>query len=203
MSCLYNIKNRKERINRIANIFRLNKLLNQQVEQLSSGQVTRVNLAKAFINFPKVLLLDEPTASLDPEIASYIRSFLKEQRENFQVSIIFTSHNMSEIEELCDRVIFINQGKIIADDRPQNLAKSIEICHIELNVADGLKRTIEICENSQTHYELSGRNIIIDVKEKEIPEFLRNLMSKGVYYDQISIEKPDLEDYFLQVAKKK
>lgn len=198
LSYLYSISNRSQRIKKLITFFRLEKLINQQVKDLSSGQVTRVNLAKAMINFPKVLLLDEPTASLDPETADHIRKFLLEQRKNFHVSIVFTSHNMTEVEDLCDRVIFINQGKIIADDTPENLAKTIEVCHVELNVADGLKRTIEICENQNKKYQLEGRYIIIDLKEREIPDFLRILMDKGVFYDQISIEKPTLEDYFLQ-----
>ncbi len=198
---LYQITDRKKRINKIIDIFRLGKLVNQRLDQLSSGQITRVNLAKAFINFPKVLLLDEPTASLDPESARYIRDFLLSQRERFKVSIIFTSHNMAEVEEVCDRVIFINHGKIIADDTPANLARTIEICHVELNVPDGLKRTIEKCEKENLKYRLTGRYIIVDLKETKIPQFLHDLMRMGVTYNQIAIDKPTLEDYFIAKAK--
>jgi len=199
---LYQINNRQERIKKIVKNFRLEKLFNQSMKELSAGQLTRVNLAKAFINFPKVLLLDEPTASLDPEVADYIRKFLLEERKKFQVSIILTSHNMSEVEEVCDRVIFINQGKSLANDTPENLAKTIKISHVELNVADGLKRTIEYCELQKLKHRIEGRNIIIDVEEKKIPDFLRGLMNKGVDYDEISIDKPSLEDYFLSMIKK-
>lgn len=198
ISFLYEIKNRKERIKKLVKIFKLEKLLKEQIKDLSSGEVTRVNLAKAFINYPKVLLLDEPTASLDPETAEYIRKFLLEERDQFNVSIVWTSHNMAEVEEVCDRVILINDGKIIADNTPDKLARTIEICHVELNIPDGLKRTIEICQNKKVVYKLEGRNIVIDLKEKEIPFFLRELMDKGVFYDQISIDKPTLNDYFLQ-----
>jgi ABC-2 type transport system ATP-binding protein len=202
-SYFYQINNRKDRINKVINTFRLEKLANKAIHQLSAGQITRVNLAKAFINFPKVLLLDEPTASLDPEVASYIREFLLNERKKFNVSIIITSHNMAEVEEVCDRVIFINHGKIVADDTPDHLAKTIEICHLELMIKDGLKRTIEICQKSRIKYNLRGRYIIIDIKERNIAEFLRDLMNKGVYYDEISIEKPTLEDYFLAKTKTK
>ena len=119
------------------------------------------------------------------------------------MSIIWTSHNMAEVEEVCDRVIFINNGKLIADDTPDNLAKTIEISHVELYVKDGLKRTIEICEKIKKNYRLEGRNIVIDLKEREIPEFLNSLMKKGVFYTEISIDKPTLEDYFLQTTQKK
>ena len=200
---LYQINNRKDRINKVVSIFRLEKLVNKEIHQLSAGQITRVNLAKAFINFPKVLLLDEPTASLDPEVASYIREFLLNERKNFNVSIIITSHNMAEVDEVCDRVIFINNGKIIANDTPEHLAKTIEICHLELMIKDGLKRTIEVCQKNDISYNLKSRYIIIDIKEKKLPEFLRDLMNKGVDYDEISIEKPTLEDYFLAKIKTK
>lgn len=201
ISYLYDIVDRKKRIAKIVEIFRLRELLNLQMNKLSAGQLTRVNLAKAFINFPKVLLLDEPTASLDPEVASYIRKFLIEERKRFQVSIIWTSHNMAEIEEVCDRVIFIDKGRVIADDTPENLAKTIEVSHVELLVKDGLKRTIEYCDQHKLIYHLEGRYIVIDIQEREIPLILRELMDKGVYYDEISIEKPTLEDYFLQKSK--
>lgn len=203
VSYLYHIQNRDQRIKKIVETFRLKGLFKEQMKDLSSGEVTRINLAKAFINYPKILLLDEPTASLDPETADYIRNFLIKERNRFKVSIIWTSHNMAEVEEVCDRVIFINHGKIIADDTPEKLAKTIEICHVVLNVPDGIKRTIEICQNKKVNYKLEARNIVIDLKEKDIPVFLRELMDRGVVYDQISIDKPTLEDYFLQVAPKK
>jgi ABC-2 type transport system ATP-binding protein len=203
ISHLYEIKDRKNRIKKICEIFKLQKLLDQELHELSAGQLTRVNLAKAFLNFPKILLLDEPTASLDPDVASYIRDFLVNERNKFQTSIIFTSHNMAEVEEICDRVVFINYGKIIADDTPDQLAKTIEVSHVELLIKDGLKRTVDYCDRENFTYQLEGRYIVVDIKEKEIPSFLRTIMDKGVFYDEISIEKPSLEDYFIQTARKK
>lgn len=203
ISYLYDIKNRKERVRKVVEIFKVERLLKQRMNELSAGQLTRVNLAKAFINFPKVLLLDEPTSSLDPEVAKYIREFLLQERNKFQVSIVLTSHNMREVEEVCDRVIFINKGKIVADDTPDNLAKSISVSHVELFIKDGLKRTVEYCKSKQIKFKLELRYIIVDLPERGIPEFLRDLMDKGIFYDEISIYKPSLEDYFLQMTKKK
>lgn len=200
ISYLYDIKNRKERVVEIIETFKLKELAKKTMSQLSAGQITRVNLAKAFINHPKVLLLDEPTASLDPDIAAYIRGIITDYKERTKATILWTSHNMGEVEEMCDRVVFINKGKIIADDSPEKLAGSIQVAHVELLIKDGLKRTIAYCEKKGMHYELLHRMIVIDVKEREIAEFLRNLMDEGVVYDEISIEKPTLEDYFLQVA---
>ena len=200
MSYLYDIADRKARLQKMIEIFRLKEILNLEIHALSAGEKTRVNLAKALLNFPKILLLDEPTASLDPEAAKFIREFLLSERNKFNLSVVFTSHNMPEVEEVCDRVIFINKGKIISDDTPQNLAKTIDISHVELNVADGLKRTIEFCRKQNMKYRLRGRNIVVDIKENKIPDFLKQLMNKGVNYEEISIEKPTLEDYFLQIS---
>lgn len=200
ISYLYDMKNRKERVKETIELFKLNELAHKTMAQLSAGQITRVNLAKAFVNRPKVLLLDEPTASLDPDIATYIRDIIMTYRDETKATILWTSHNMGEVEDMCDRVLFINKGKVIADDKPENLAKSIQVTHVELLVRDGLKRTEEYCKKHKLHYRLEHRTIIIDVKEKKLAEFLRNLMDAGVVYDEISIEKPTLEDYFLQVA---
>ena len=202
MSYLYAIPDRPAAINKIVGLFRLRELLGQPLVELSAGQLTRVNLAKAFLNYPRVLLLDEPTASLDPEAAKYIREFLLHERSRFQVSIILTSHNMAEVEEVCDRVVFIDKGKVVADDTPDSLARSIQTCHIELLVGDGLKRAIAYCAELHLLQRVEGRHIIVDVKEREIPAFLRGLADRGIAYDEISIDKPTLEDYFLAVAGK-
>lgn len=203
ISYLYKIPNREARVKKIVKQFDLEKIYNKQMNKLSVGQVNRVNLAKSFINYPRVLLLDEPTASLDPEVASFIREFLLEEQKQFKVSIILTSHNMSEVEEVCDRVLFISKGNIIANSTPDQLAKTIDTAHVELVVRDGLKRLVEYCEKRGFIYEKEERSITIDVKEANIAQFLRDIGEVGVVYDEISIEKPTLEDYFLQVVSKK
>lgn len=202
-SYLYDIKNRKERIKKIAEIFRMEDLLKKVVNELSAGQLTRLNLAKAFLNFPEVLLLDEPTASLDPDVSYMVRKFLLEEREKFGVSMIFTSHNMSEVEEVCDRVIFISHGKLIADSTPLELARSIEICHIELFVQKDFIKLKEYLKKNKIFFKENNRYIRVDMKEKMIANFLGTLGKEKICYEEISIEKPSLEDYFLEVTRKK
>ncbi|MFA5136471.1 MAG: ABC transporter ATP-binding protein [Patescibacteria group bacterium] len=201
ISYLFDIPNRKKRIAKIAHIFKIERLLKEKMANLSAGQLTRVNLAKSFINYPRVLLLDEPTASLDPEVATYIRSFLIEERKNFQVSILLTSHNMREVEEVCDRVIFIDHGKVVADDTPYSLARTVETSHIDFLIKDGLKRLEEYVKKIQVSYEIRGRYIKVSMKEKEIGMLLKEMATLGIEYDEISIDKPDLEDYFLEKLK--
>jgi ABC-2 type transport system ATP-binding protein len=202
ISYLYDIKNRKQRIKKIAEIFQLEEIINKRTGSLSAGQKTRVNLAKGFINFPKVLLLDEPTASLDVEIANTVRKFLLEEKREFNISMILTSHNMSEVEEMCDRVIFINQGKIIADDTPENLAKSIQIAHVQLRLEKNEEKILEYGKKNNLSIHKNGKYFDIDIQEKNIPSLLHNLAQKNILYNEISIQKPTLEDYFFQVLSK-
>lgn len=120
---LYGVKNITKKIEEMADYFEIRNLLSKMTSALSTGQLTRVNLTKAFLNDPKLLLLDEATASLDPDIADKTRKVLKKIQKEKNVSILYTSHNMAEIEELCDRVIFINHGKIRDDGTPEDLIK--------------------------------------------------------------------------------
>lgn len=200
---LYDIEDRLTQIAQVSEIFRLTKLMNNEVNSLSAGQLTRLNLAKAFLNYPQVLLLDEPTASLDPETADHIRQFILRQREQFEVSILFTSHNMAEVSQVCDRVMFINHGKIVAIDTPANLAKQIKNAKLELVVIDGLKRIVRFCREQGLPCQEQQRAVTVEIPEKQIASFLQLLADHKITYDQISIKKPDLEDYFLAMARKK
>ncbi len=110
---LYGIKNLNERINEISEDLDIKSFFNRKTGELSSGQKNRVSLAKSLINKPEILLLDEPTASLDPDIGDFIRSYIQEYRSKNKVTILLASHNMSEVERLCDSIIMMKKGKII------------------------------------------------------------------------------------------
>ncbi len=111
---LYEVPNYKEKINSLIEIFDIEDIRFEPTRRLSSGQVTRVSLAKALLNDPEVLFLDEPTASLDPDIADKTRTLLKNLNKTKGLSILYTSHNMNEMENLCDRVILLDKGEIKA-----------------------------------------------------------------------------------------
>jgi ABC-2 type transport system ATP-binding protein len=118
---LYAVDNLRERIDQLAADFDLGDFLDRPCGKLSSGQKTRVALAKALINRPELLLLDEPTASLDPDTADWIRSHLENYRKTFGATILLASHNMLEVERLCDRVIIMKRGRIEDDDSPASI----------------------------------------------------------------------------------
>ena len=118
---LYSVKNLNERINFLANKLRLENFLNNITGELSSGQKNRVSLAKALINDPTVLLLDEPTASLDPETGDFIRTFLENYKKEKKISVLLASHNMSEVKRLCNSVLMMKEGLIIDRGTPDQL----------------------------------------------------------------------------------
>ena len=120
---LYNVTNIYSRIEYLANKLRLENLLNRITGELSSGQKNRVSLAKALINDPGVLLLDEPTASLDPEIGDFVRTFLEEYKKEKKISILLASHNMSEVTRLCSSILMMKDGVVIDEGKPEDLIK--------------------------------------------------------------------------------
>ena len=120
---LYNIKNLNEKINNLANELRLGELLDKVTGELSSGQKNRASLAKALINEPTVLLLDEPTASLDPETGDFVRTFLENYKKEKKISILLASHNMSEVKRLCNSVLMMKDGIIVDSGTPDYLIK--------------------------------------------------------------------------------
>ena len=118
---LYNIQNLNKRINFLSEKLRLEDLLDKITGELSSGQKNRVSLAKALINDPTVLLLDEPTAALDPETADFIRTFLEKYKEEKKISVLLASHNMDEVKRLCNSVMMMKDGNIVDGGTPEDL----------------------------------------------------------------------------------
>ena len=120
---LYDVKNLKKKIEMLSEKLRLSEIINKLTGELSSGQKNRVSLAKSIINNPTVLLLDEPTASLDPETGDFVRSFLESYQKENKASILLASHNMSEVERLCSSVLMMNKGLIVDSGKPEQLIK--------------------------------------------------------------------------------
>jgi ABC-2 type transport system ATP-binding protein len=193
-------KELKARIEKFLKAFDAWDMRDRAIASLSAGQKTRVMLTRAFMTHPQIVLLDEPTAALDPEMAQEVRNFIRKQQQEYNVSILFTSHNMDEVAELCQRVLVLKSGKIIADDTPEALASSVSTSRVHLVVGDGLKRTMSYAQDHSLPYVVKERSIAIEVDEHKIADLLIGLARVGVSYSKIWIEKPSLEDYFLHIA---
>ena len=118
---MYEVKNLQNRINTLCNDLNLEDFLNKKTGELSSGQKNRVSLAKSLINNPEILLLDEPTASLDPDTGDYVRSYIENYAKKNNTTILLASHNMSEVERLCENIMMMKQGKIIDEGTCEEL----------------------------------------------------------------------------------
>lgn len=122
---LYEVNNVERIINDLLEKFDISNLRDKKTRELSSGELSRIALCKAMINKPKILFLDEPTASLDPDIADKTRILIKDIQKQFDMTILYTSHNMHEVEEMCDRIIFLHKGRIIISGTPLEITKEI------------------------------------------------------------------------------
>ena len=120
---LYGVKNKIERIDELIEDLNLSKFLNKNTGELSSGQKNRVSLAKSLINKPRLLFLDEPTASLDPDIGDFVREYLEKYKNKNELTMLLASHNMKEVERLCNKVIMMKQGKIVDKGTCQEVIK--------------------------------------------------------------------------------
>lgn len=191
---------RKQRIEKFLKFFGMWNVAHKETGTLSAGQMTRVMLAKAFISKPDIVLLDEPTASLDPEMAHEVRAFIKEQNTVHGVTLLITSHNMEEVSQICSRVLVLKKGTIIANDSPSNLAHTISRTRIHLST-DMITELIAFLSEKKMTYRVEAPEVIIEIHESELASFLTELAKKSITYFQISIDKPSLHDYFLSIAK--
>jgi ABC-2 type transport system ATP-binding protein len=199
---LYGVQDPKEKIAELVQYFEITDLLDKRYWDLSSGQKTRVNLIKAFINDPELVLMDEPTASLDPDIADKTVSFIEETRKRKNTSILYTSHDMEEVTRICDEVIFLDHGKIFAQDTPLGLTKKIESATLNLTF-DGGQEVVESYLNSEKQdFEFTHKySVSIKTKERQIPKIIFGLSEEGVWITDIEVKKPTLEDVFLKIAR--
>ncbi len=202
---IYNLSadERRVRIERSLKFFDLWNLKDRKASALSAGETTRAILAKAFLVDPDIVLLDEPTASLDPDIAHEVRKFILEQRRERNIAVLFTSHNMDEVTAVCDRVLVMKQGKIIADDTPHNLAASVSNARVRLVVEADRSRMQQYAMQQGYTCQVDEHSLTIDVDEHKIAELLAGLTRNNLSYDYITIEKPTLEDYFLSITTRK
>ena len=179
---MYGLKQAARRIEQLTQRFDLAELRDRPLYALSTGQQVRVSLCKAFLNKPRLLLLDEPTASLDPEVAGRVRQFLMDLVREEGTTVFVTSHNMTEVEEICSRVLFINHGRIIAEGTPRELARRVRRVRIEAKFED-------------------GGEAAADVESGEVGAYVMQLVHAGKKIKDLSVKEPNLEDFFVEWAR--
>jgi ABC-2 type transport system ATP-binding protein len=198
---LYEVPDAKKRIDELLDLLEVGDLADTLFWHLSSGQKTRVVLAKALLNKPRLILMDEPTASLDPDIAQKVVALTRTLQEKEGVAMLYTSHNMQEVEELCDRVMIMDKGMIVAEDTPLGLTKRIGSASLVVTF-DGQRESVSTYLEKHTYIHSFPREQVVkvDVSEKEIPKILFELQKQGTEITEIDIKKPNLEDVFLSIA---
>ena len=128
---MYNLKKPKDKIHQLSNDLKIIKLMDKRFGSLSAGQKTKVSICKSLLNDPKLLLLDEPTSSLDPETSNFIRNYLFSYQKKNKMTILIASHNMSEIEEICDKIIILKKGEIFVQGSPKEILEKNKYDNLE------------------------------------------------------------------------
>lgn len=191
----------EERVDTYLDRFGLVSKKHAMVGSLSAGQLSRLMLIKAFIVEPMIVLLDEPTAALDADIAKDVLHFLKEQREIHKTSILYTSHNMREIDEICDRVLFMESGEIIADNTPKNLARMVANCRVQILDPTPIDLFLKTLDSYKLLFEKENDCYTLHLPEEKVTEFIKTLMEKGVHLKALYIDPPSIEGYFMHRVK--
>jgi ABC-2 type transport system ATP-binding protein len=200
---LYSVKDYKSKIDELLKEFGIEELKHKKISYLSSGEKTRVALCKALLNDPKILLLDECTVGLDPDISEKTRNYIKKYCSDNKITILFTSHYMFEVEELCDRIAFMSKGKIIKLDTAKNIKKMIKKEVIELNLLKDYPKVKEILkEKGLNIISYESNNLIFEINEKHnISEIIADILKNGIKIEDIHIKKPTLSDIFIKISR--
>jgi len=198
---LYGLAKPRKRIDELVEKFDLKNLKKRPLYTLSTGQQIRVALAKAFLNQPKLLLLDEPTASLDPDVADRVRSYLKDVVKTEETTVFLTSHNMREVERVCTRVLFLNQGKIQAEGSPEELARRVKRWKVFIRAKEALQKIPTLPQPEDCEILITGEEIQAEMDKDDVGPFLTELIKNGVSVQSISIHEPTLEDFFVHITR--
>lgn len=197
---LYNVKDLGEKIDELLSLFEVEDLRDKTLYKFSTGQKTRANICKGLINDPEVLLLDEITAGLDPHIADVTRKTISNINQEKNTTILITSHNMRDIDELSERMMFLHNGEILRRGTPQEIKKDIHTKVLKItfeNVSEDIENIVNELGGS---LEDSTSQFLVN-KEKDIKETLDKFEGLENQIIDIETKKPDLEEVFKKVAR--
>jgi ABC-2 type transport system ATP-binding protein len=205
----------KKRIQALLDYFDLSKDADREVRQYSTGMKVRLMLARTLLHNPPILLLDEPTIGLDAEGAVETREFLKTLKSELGKTILFTSHVMPEVQQLCERIVVINNGRIIADTTPDQLrfltrdVRSVEVKILDGNVDSvssiltGKIPCVQSVTSKESHGNFSTIAVTINCDETEaIPTIAKALSSEGIKVMGLQAVEPSLEEAFIRIVKR-
>jgi ABC-2 type transport system ATP-binding protein len=199
---LYRVKQPEQKIKHLGKYFGIIDNMGQIFRTLSAGQKTRVNLVKTLLNDPEVVLMDEPTASLDPDIADRTLSLIEELRQQRALSIVYTSHQMDEVTRICDEVIFLDHGRIVAQDTPASLTRRLANAQVRLTFEDSPDGVAARLREHFPQVETPSPSVVVVTTEEHlVPRVIFEVGQAGVRVLDIDIRKPSLEDVFLQIAR--
>jgi ABC-2 type transport system ATP-binding protein len=201
---LYRVASAEAKIRELAAYFSITELFGQRFMTLSAGQKTRVNLVKALLNDPEVILMDEPTASLDPDIADRTLSLIESLRASRDLSIVYTSHQMDEVTRICDEVIFLDRGRIVAQDTPAGLTGRINDAQLRVRFEGSFELVASALGERFAAHQLAAPNeVLVNTEEHLVPQAIFSIgNAPGVRVIDIDIRKATLEDVFLQIARR-
>jgi len=198
-------KKRRQRVEGLMDLFELSEFARVRFDELSTGTKQKLSLAKSLVNDPALLLLDEPTVGLDPDVAHRIREAIQRLHREKGTTILMTTHNMKEAETLCDRIAFIKDGTIKALGKPKELKNELRLGDtivivfsgpLHAESLQGLKGIYDALQTSD-----SSCRILVDDLHERLPQILDFLIGEKVFIHDLRIEESDLEDVFMAFAR--
>jgi ABC-2 type transport system ATP-binding protein len=189
-------------VERVMDAFELGEYADTKFEDLSTGIKQRLSLAKAMLNDPKLLFLDEPTTGLDPEIAMKTRQLVRRIHEEEKIAVIMSTHYMPEAEMLCDKIAFLRKGQIVALDTPQNLKNQLHLGEKVIVIYQGSVdlKELETAPGVMSVKSAPGRAEMVTDRSADGLDRIIKIFSKARIID-INIKEPDLEDVFIELAR--
>lgn len=195
---------RRQRVDDLLALFDLQEFARVRFEELSTGTKQKLSLAKSLVNEPALLLLDEPTVGLDPDVAHRIREAIRRLHRERGTTILMTTHNMKEAETLCERIAFIKDGRIKAMGKPQDLKDELRLGDT-ISIAFNGTVQAEALRSLQGTYEVQMSDslcrILVDDHRKRLPQILEFFMGRQIFIQDLRIQESDLEDVFIAYTK--